>query len=344
MDEVSSSLPHTPINTRVLWNLALIHPRGEVQTSDSGASIMPVAIANTSQSEQFHQVDRHFTSEAKLWTELYQRDDLYALGFQIRLRQALTFIRNLKLPPGTPALDVGCGGGWAAIELARTGLQVTGLDISGPMIATARRNAEQADLPRSPADGNRPNPSFEVGNLVNMGYSPQTFGLIVGLGVFEYFPDRLAAAREISRLLSSGGTLVVTIPNPDRVTHRVTRWRAGALNRFWRIQRLCQALSTTGRGKQKGIAAQKQQDETPAVQRHNMSPEAFDALWAEHGLQRIGYAANGLGCGAETLANAPLLGRSLAGVLARGLEAWSTNGDRRLVNACSGYLGVYRKV
>ena len=47
-----------------------------------------------------------------------------------------TFVRAYE--PGT-VLDAGCGTGRVAIELARHGIEVVGVDVDGSMLATARR-------------------------------------------------------------------------------------------------------------------------------------------------------------------------------------------------------------
>ena len=39
-------------------------------------------------------------------------------------------LEELSLPPGSRILDVGCGTGRHAVELARRGYQITGVDIS----------------------------------------------------------------------------------------------------------------------------------------------------------------------------------------------------------------------
>jgi SAM-dependent methyltransferase len=49
----------------------------------------------------------------------------------------------LRLYPGACVLDVPCGGGRHAIELAARGCQVTGVDISPEFLAVARKNAAQ---------------------------------------------------------------------------------------------------------------------------------------------------------------------------------------------------------
>ena len=52
---------------------------------------------------------------------------------------------RLKAGPGVRIADVGCGGGWSAIALARAYSQasVTGYDLDEASIADAQRNAER---------------------------------------------------------------------------------------------------------------------------------------------------------------------------------------------------------
>lgn len=53
---------------------------------------------------------------------------------------------ELKLPPGSAILDVGCGTGRHSVELAKRGFQVTGIDISSGMLAEARKAASESGV------------------------------------------------------------------------------------------------------------------------------------------------------------------------------------------------------
>jgi SAM-dependent methyltransferase/predicted enzyme related to lactoylglutathione lyase len=55
-------------------------------------------------------------------------------------------IRELGLAPGASVLDVGCGTGRHAVELARHGFRVTGVDISPGMLAEAKKRASEAGV------------------------------------------------------------------------------------------------------------------------------------------------------------------------------------------------------
>lgn len=53
---------------------------------------------------------------------------------------------QLKLPPGSSILDVGCGTGRHSIEFARRDFRVTSIDISAQMLAEAEKAAKRANV------------------------------------------------------------------------------------------------------------------------------------------------------------------------------------------------------
>ena len=55
-------------------------------------------------------------------------------------------VRTVGLRPGDSVLDVCCGSGRHALELARRGYRVTGIDVSAEAIAYARRTAADEGL------------------------------------------------------------------------------------------------------------------------------------------------------------------------------------------------------
>jgi len=61
-------------------------------------------------------------------------------------REAAFLEELLALPPGARLLDIGCGTGRHAIEMARRGYAVTGIDLSAGMLAEARQAAAQAGV------------------------------------------------------------------------------------------------------------------------------------------------------------------------------------------------------
>jgi len=67
--------------------------------------------------------------------------------FTTNTTQEVDFIlEELRLPVGSTVLDVGCGTGRHAVEFAKRGYKVTGVDISSGMLAEAAKAAGQAQV------------------------------------------------------------------------------------------------------------------------------------------------------------------------------------------------------
>jgi SAM-dependent methyltransferase len=77
------------------------------------------------------------------------------------VREVEFLLELLELPAGASILDIGCGTGRHAVELAKAGYPVTGLDISAGMLREAQAAADRAgvDLELVQADAT----SFDLG-------------------------------------------------------------------------------------------------------------------------------------------------------------------------------------
>jgi 2-polyprenyl-3-methyl-5-hydroxy-6-metoxy-1,4-benzoquinol methylase len=62
------------------------------------------------------------------------------------LEEVNFILEELKIPPKSSILDMGCGTGRHAIELAKRGYKVTGVDISLGMLSQAEKEARQANV------------------------------------------------------------------------------------------------------------------------------------------------------------------------------------------------------
>jgi demethylmenaquinone methyltransferase/2-methoxy-6-polyprenyl-1,4-benzoquinol methylase len=108
-----------------------------------------------------------------------------------------------RVAPGSRALDVGTGTGDLAIELARRGASVTGLDFAPAMLEVARRKA--------------PDIAFERGDALALPYEDAQFDAVsVGFGA-RNFSDLDRGLREMARVTRPGGRVVVLeITTPQR--------------------------------------------------------------------------------------------------------------------------------
>jgi SAM-dependent methyltransferase len=120
-------------------------------------------------------------------------------------------LEELSLPPGASILDVGCGTGRHAIELARRGYAVTGLDLSLEMLARAAAGAEAAGVRVNwvRADATRftmPKP-FDAAICLCEG----AFGLL-GTGD-DPVEQPLSILRNIRSALKPGAKVILTVLN-----------------------------------------------------------------------------------------------------------------------------------
>ena len=116
---------------------------------------------------------------------------------------AARLIADLKITPGSDVLDVACGTGvvtrFAARATGTTGT-VTGVDIGAPMLAVARSQAAEPDS--API-------TYLEGSALDLPLADRSFDFATCHHGFQFFPDRVAAARELHRVLRPGGRAAI---------------------------------------------------------------------------------------------------------------------------------------
>lgn len=118
---------------------------------------------------------------------------------------ALQFLERLAVAPGTKLLDVACGAGQIAIPAARTGVQVTGIDIASNLIEQARARARAEGVVVL----------FEEGDAEMLSCKDGEFDVVVSLigAMFAPRPERVAA--ELVRVCRPGGRIAMANWTPE---------------------------------------------------------------------------------------------------------------------------------
>jgi SAM-dependent methyltransferase len=107
-----------------------------------------------------------------------------------------------QITPGA-ALDAACGTGRHARRLAELGHDVVGVDGSPEMLAVATRSIPQA--------------VFHEGDLCSLPFESASIDLVVCALALEHVPDLSKAVTELSRVLRSGGRMVLSDQHPAAV-------------------------------------------------------------------------------------------------------------------------------
>lgn len=115
---------------------------------------------------------------------------------------------SLRLRKGERVLDVGCGLGAPAIQLATEyGVRVTGINISTRQVAEAHARARAAGL----AD----QVTFRSGNYMSLDFPDGSFDAVVAMEALVYVSDLGHALGGLHRVLRPGGRLSLTEPTRE---------------------------------------------------------------------------------------------------------------------------------
>jgi SAM-dependent methyltransferase len=150
---------------------------------------------------------------SKPWfEEIFDEDYLRTLPFMTaeQTMKEVSFIEaSLEAPAGAEVLDVGCGYGRHAIELVQRGLNVTGLDLSLPLLIRAADEAQRRAL----------SVNFVHADMREMPFDRKFDGAYSMLTSFGYFDEdaNLKVAEGVARALKPGGRFLLDIVNRDYV-------------------------------------------------------------------------------------------------------------------------------
>lgn len=115
------------------------------------------------------------------------------------------FVERLRLGPGDKMLDVACGTGTASIPAARSGSDVTGIDLAENLIEQAIASAKREGL----------GAKFEIGDAEDLPYDDETFDVVISMFGAMFAPRPDLTASELVRVTKSGGLVAMANWTPD---------------------------------------------------------------------------------------------------------------------------------
>jgi SAM-dependent methyltransferase len=126
-------------------------------------------------------------------------------------REDIPFFRRLVLSTGGPVLNMGCGTGALALDLAGAGLEVVGVDSSPYMLDIARDKADK--LPPS----SRERLHFVEGDIQDFPWESQFTTALLARGSFARLlssEEQLRCLANLRKLLVLGGKIVLDLYPP----------------------------------------------------------------------------------------------------------------------------------
>jgi ubiquinone/menaquinone biosynthesis C-methylase UbiE len=119
------------------------------------------------------------------------------------------------LADGAGILEVAPGPGFFAVELAKRGFRVTGLDISHTMVEIARENRAGLEI------------DFRQGDITHAPFDDESFDFVICQAAFKNFRQPVAALNEMHRVLRPGGFAVIHDLNHEATGADIGREVAG---------------------------------------------------------------------------------------------------------------------
>ncbi|MCA9891035.1 MAG: class I SAM-dependent methyltransferase [Anaerolineae bacterium] len=135
---------------------------------------------------------------ASNWATLHETN-------HIPLFEAMLNAANVS--KGTRFFDAGCGGGGASVLAAQRGAQISGLDAAEGLIEIARARVPLGE--------------FRVGDIQGLPFENDAFDAVIAANSVQFADDTVAALRELRRVCTSTGRVVVALFGPpEKMAYR----------------------------------------------------------------------------------------------------------------------------
>ena len=165
-------------------------------------------ISTTDINNDFYDIIEYATtwSDSKSWAQ-----GLHLLN-PTRLNYILKFFENNKndLQKTAQILDIGCGGGLLANELAKANFtNLHGIDLSENSVVAAKKESLQQNL----------NIDYKQGNIYKIPYGDEKFDFVILADILDHLSDLKSAMKEVNRILKPKGFIFFETIDRNFMSH-----------------------------------------------------------------------------------------------------------------------------
>jgi ubiquinone/menaquinone biosynthesis C-methylase UbiE len=131
------------------------------------------------------------------WPQCYEAWFATPIGQLVKETEGRLILQMLKPDKGEKILDAGCGTGIFTLDYLTAGAEVTGLDISAPMLAVAETRLSGYPF------------AAVQGDILALPFEDAYFDKTVSVTALEFIEDARRAVAELFRVTKPGGIVVV---------------------------------------------------------------------------------------------------------------------------------------
>jgi len=187
------------------------------------------------------------------------------------LEEVNFIIEHCKCVPGKKILDLACGDGRHAKELATRELTVYGLDYNYKLLEFGKKSEREVN--------------FTQGNMLELPFGDGSFDIAISMwnsiGYFRDESDNEQVFSEVSRVLTPGGYLVLQVNNPYKlILDIVSKSKIDEQGRSY-----LQTSEFIGQDKIKKIAVFNPKTSRYLSRRVNLDEKGNEVLFAEHDMR-----------------------------------------------------------
>jgi ubiquinone/menaquinone biosynthesis C-methylase UbiE len=142
-------------------------------------------------------IQPHNERAAAVWSAGGKHYDQISRGISDSIEHA---VMRLNPRRGERVLDLSTGTGWTSRLVARRGATVTGVDIAGDLLATARAKANEEGLKID----------YQLGDAECLPFETGSFDAVISTCGVMFAARQEAAAAELARVVRKGGRIALT--------------------------------------------------------------------------------------------------------------------------------------